>query len=455
MISADSPSTVAAGRSETWKWYVCILLLMATVVNYMDRLTVNTLAVEIRQDFDLDEEEYGHLELGFGLAFATGSLVFGALVDRVGVFWIYPVALIGWSMMGFFTGLSRTYSELLLLRIGLGLFEAGHFPCGLKTVQLLMAPRDRAMGNSLLQSGTAIGAVLAPQLIRALMDKTGDWRLPFLVIGAGGCAWVVFWLASVRPRDLQSGVRYSTPMREAFASAEVPGASADRTAPRVASFWEVICTQRFLGLMVMVICINLNWHLFRVWLPLFLRESRGYTRDEMLNFITFYYMASDLGVMCAGAASSWLVRRGSGVFGSRMWAFGFCALLTTTTTIAALLPKGPLLMASLLLVAFGGLGCFATYYSLTQDLSRRHQGKVSGLLATSTWLVTAAFHPIFGRYLVRTHNYDLVVGAMGWLPMIALVAVLILWRNRPAETPAEAAPEPPPEPAEPLPAGKA
>ena len=81
------------------------------------------------------------------------------------------------------------------------------------------------------------------------------------------------------------------------------------------------------------------------------------------------------------------------------------------------------------MVAFGGLGSYAAYYSMTQDLSYRHQGKISGALSTITWLVTAAFHPIFGDYLDRTKHYDLVVGVMGWLPMVALVAVLLLWRN--------------------------
>ncbi len=404
-------------RSSLWKWYVCVILLLATVVNYMDRLTANTLSIEIQQAFALNDKEYGYLELGFGLAFAAGSLFFGYLVDRLGVYWLYPVVLVGWSLMGILTGLSRTYGELLVLRTLLGLFEAGHFPCGLKTVQLLLEPRDRAMGNSLLQSGTAVGAILAPQVIKLLLrDHPDGWRLPFLVIGAGGCLWIVLWLVSVRPRDLHSA-----------AAADPRPTVEDKTGR---TFLEVVWTPRFLALAIMVVCINLNWHLFRVWLPKFLREARGYERDAMLDFTTFYYIAADIGALGAGAAATWLARRRLSVFGSRMAVFAFCCLLTTLTTAAAWLPAGRLLLAALLLVAAGGLGAFATYYSLTQDLSRTHQGKVSGLLATTTWLSTAAFHPLFGHYLDQTHNYDRVIGASGWLPMIALVAVLLLWHRR-------------------------
>ena len=187
-LAADAPLDVpSGGRSATWRWAICVLLMLATVVNYMDRLTVNNLSIEIQRAFDLNDREYGYTELGFGLSFAAGSLLFGWLVDRMGVYWLYPVVLIGWSAMGFLTGLSHSFRELVALRCLLGLFEAGHFPCGLKTVQLLLAPRDRALGNSLLQGGTALGAIIAPQAIKLLMtDGDSGWRRPFLVIGAGG-----------------------------------------------------------------------------------------------------------------------------------------------------------------------------------------------------------------------------------------------------------------------------
>ncbi len=416
MIAADAPPV--PGRSTTWRWYICFLLLLATVVNYMDRLTANTLAIEIQREFQLDNEQYGQLELAFGLAFAAGSLLFGWLVDRVGVFWLYPVALVGWSAMGFLTGLSRSFRDLMILRALLGLFEAGQFPCGLKTIQLLLAPRDRALGNSMLQSGTALGAIIAPQVIKMLLNSSGSsWRMPFLVIGAGGCAWVILWFGSIRPRDL---VATDKPSDQA---SEHPGWM---------SFFRVVWSARFLALAIMVVCINLNWHLFRVWLPKFLREARGYERNDMLNFTTIYYIAADLGALTAGAVTGLLARRGFTVFSARMWVFAACCVMTTLTTAAALLPAGPFLLGALLVVAFGGLGSYAAYYSLAQDLSRTHVGKVTGLLSTITWLVTAAFHPVFGRYLDRTKSYNLVVGAMGWLPLVALVAVMALWKPREA-----------------------
>ena len=335
-----SEPLAGAGRSQAWRWSICVLLLLATVVNYMDRLTANTLATEIQAQFHLKDKQYGDLELGFGLAYAAGSLLFGWAVDRMGVYWLYPAVLVGWSAMGYLTGLSRSYQELMALRILLGFFEAGHFPCGLKTIQLLLRPRDRAMGCSLLQSGTALGAVLAPQVIKLLVtDGPGGWRRPFLVIGAGGTAWVALWLLSIRPRDLR------------------PGAAVTRAEPDKPDdgpgFWALVFSPRFLALTIMILCINMNWHIFRVWLPKFLRDGRGYGRDAMLDFTTYYYLAADLGALAAGAASTWLSRRGLSVYASRMAAFA--RLLRADDghdRRGAVLPSGPLLAG---LAAAGGL----------------------------------------------------------------------------------------------------
>src|SRR5882724_8868441 len=88
-------------RSASWKWWACGLLLCASAINYMDRQTLTNAAVRITHQFQLSQEQYGNLELGFGWALAVGSLLFGFLADRFPVRWVYPAALLLWSAMGF------------------------------------------------------------------------------------------------------------------------------------------------------------------------------------------------------------------------------------------------------------------------------------------------------------------------------------------------------------------
>ena len=162
------------------------------MINYMDRQTLANLSVRITDEFQLSQEEYGNIEFVFGWGFAIGSLAFGILADRINVRLLYPLVLLGWSAMGFITGLTHGYATMLVCRALLGFFEAGHWPCALRTTQCILSRSDRMMGNSVLQSGASLGAVFTPLIIRSIIGANtapGAWRTPFLVVGAVGVAW--------------------------------------------------------------------------------------------------------------------------------------------------------------------------------------------------------------------------------------------------------------------------
>ena len=176
-----------------WHWWVSGLLLLATMINYMDRQTLSNLAVRVQSSFNLSDEQYGDFEVVFGLSFAVGSLFFGILADRVSVRLLYPFVLVAWSAVGIATGLTTGYRSMLVCRGLLGFFEAGHWPCALIVTQTLMNRSNRAMGNSILQSGASLGAILTPLIIVLMVGKRvaasqdqSEWRLPFIVIGGVG-----------------------------------------------------------------------------------------------------------------------------------------------------------------------------------------------------------------------------------------------------------------------------
>ncbi len=204
MPSSLSDSTLLV-RNRSWKWWICGLLLLATLVNYMDRLTLNQMAKPIMAEFALDAREYGQLESAFGVAFALGAILMGWLVDRRNVRGVYAAAVLLWSLAGFLTGLAQGFATLLICRFLLGLAESGNWPCALRTTQRILPPSERAMGNGLLQSGAAVGAVLTPLVVLVLFreDKPDTWRYPFLAVGVLGLLWVAGWLLSVRRQDLR------------------------------------------------------------------------------------------------------------------------------------------------------------------------------------------------------------------------------------------------------------
>jgi ACS family hexuronate transporter-like MFS transporter len=409
------PDCPGVPRSAAWKWLVCGMLLLATMLNYMDRLTLTQTAVEIMDEFDLNNEEYGLLETAFSVAFGLGAILLGTVADQWNVRWVYPVAVLAWSLMGFATGFVESYAVLLGCRFFLGFAEAGHWPCALRTTQHILPPAQRTLGNGILQSGAAIGAIVTPLIVMALMSWTGTWRYPFMVVGSLGLVWVVLWLALVRRDDL------GQPVNVGF-----------RGAVR-ATIWAwravgpTLRDRRFWVLIVVVWTINLTWHYFRVWLPPYLRRVQGYSLNEMNWIMIGYYLATDAGSLTAGFTTLWLTRRGLSVHASRMAVFAVCAMLTTLSFVVPDLEPGPSLVIVLLVIGFGALGLFPNYYSFSQELTVRHQGKVTGLLGFINWQAVAIFQWLVGWSIDQTQSFANVLTVAGFFPLIGLAALIVFW----------------------------
>lgn len=453
----------ASPRTSAWKWWVCGLMLLATMINYMDRLTLNQTAARVMEEVGFNERGYGDLESAFAYAFALGAVLVGSLADRVNVRWLYPIALFAWSAAGFATGLVQGFFGLITCRFLLGLAEAGHWPCALRTTQQILPPAERPLGNALLQSGAALGAILTPLLILTLPTGPGTWRYPFLLVGGAGISWVVLWLVSVRTGDLQSeqGTSAQTPIHLLGVLALLFGVKngvrlipdGPTWLPLTVSFlvsgtgivlvlrwlWGVLRTDaeagqgrrilaRRLGvLVILVIAINSTWHFFRAWLPLFLQKQHDYGEGFMNGFMLAYYVAADLGSLSAGAATLTLARRGCSVHTSRVLVFGVAAVLCLFGAVAAVLPAGQLLLGVLLVIAFGSLALFPNYYSFSQELTTRHQGKTTGALGCCCWLAVAPIHEAVGDLVQRTGSYSVGMAAAGFAPLAALLALVWFW----------------------------
>ena len=403
----------------------------------MDRQALANAAVRITTQFQLNQEQYGNLELGFGYAFAAGSLFFGILVDRFAVRWLYPLVLLLRSATGFATGLVGGYTDLLVCRTMLGFFEAGHWPCAIKTTQRLLDAKDRSMGNSVLQSGTSIGAIITPLIMRALMtEEPGTWRLAFQAIAFVGVVWIIAWFATVRKGDLTGSPAAATATggsRRAEAhpsNSEIrnPKSEIEKDSHTAAaeSPWRALFSRRMLVVLVVVALINTCWQILRAWLPMFLQEGRGYTEPDALYFNSLFFVATDIGCLGAGALTLWLHRRGKAVNAARYATFFLCAVLAALTTFVPWLPKGWPLLAVLLLVGAGVLGLFPVYHAFTQDISPHHQGKVTGVAGVAAWALSP-LQKFYGRLIDQTGSFDLGLALAGWLPIVAFVVLYFLW----------------------------
>lgn len=400
-------------------WLICGLLLLASAINYMDRQTLANASVRITREFGLNNEQYGNVEAWFGYAFAAGSLCFGVLADRLPLRWLYPVIVALWSVVGFATGLVKSYDGLLICRTLLGFFESGHWPCGIKATRLLLSARDRSLGNGVLQSGTSVGAIITPLLMRAMMtEETGSWRGAFQLIGAIGLGWLVLWFLMVKKADLVS-----------------PPESPEQKAAGGESFWKIVCSRRMMVIFGMLACINTTWQILRAWLPKFLQEGRGWLETDALYFNAAWFAATDVGCLGAGALALWFARRGMSVNHSRMIVFTGCGLLVAAAATAPLIAQGWPLIAVLMLAGAGALGLFPIYHAFTQDISGRYQGRITGIAGVVGWILPAWAQRGFGRLADLTGSFNTGFVLAAFLPLVAAAILVLGWgKQDPAES---------------------
>ena len=261
-------------------WGICGLMLLATMLNYMDRQALAQQATEIRGALELTNEDYGRLETGFGLAFAVGGIVDGVHGRPAS-------ASAGFTRRSCWAGRpsgsrpagSRVTASSSLCRVMLGFFEAGQWPCALAASQRLLSRQQPSAGQQHPpERGLAGRDRHAPSSSScSTRGEPGSWRLPFRVIGAAGLVWVVAWLTVIRPRDLEIA---ADPTRDRDSpEPAASGRRACRKADQIEGEPSGTLIRRFLALVVVVIMINFCWQYFRAWMPMMLEKEHGYTQQ--------------------------------------------------------------------------------------------------------------------------------------------------------------------------------
>src|SRR5436190_6115533 len=179
------------------KWQLCIVLFLATTLNYLDRQTMSILAPALQKELQLGNADLGWLFAVFYYAYTFSQMAVGPILDRSNLRWAFAWAVFLWSLVSVLTGLANGFIALLIFRLALGGVESANWPAGMRVVARLLVPRERALGNGIFTSGTSVGALVAPGLILGISAFFG-WRWAFVLIGSLGAVWICGWLLMTR-----------------------------------------------------------------------------------------------------------------------------------------------------------------------------------------------------------------------------------------------------------------
>ena len=186
-------------RISNLRWWIAGLLASATALAYVDRQTLPLVVGEIQKVFPISNQQYGNLQFTFILAYGIMYAGAGKVTDVVGSRWGFFAIIVWWSAANLFQADHFEHQAGWALDCFFsGLVRAECFPAGAKVISEWFPARDRSLAFGILNTGSGIGATIAPPLIAAIVLRL-NWRWVFFLTGAAGFAWAVMWLVVYRP----------------------------------------------------------------------------------------------------------------------------------------------------------------------------------------------------------------------------------------------------------------
>ncbi|MBK7926964.1 MAG: MFS transporter [Bryobacterales bacterium] len=188
-----------AALSRHYRWWIVTLLFLSTVINYIDRQTLSVLAPLIKTEQGWNNQDFGLIVISFRIAYTIGQSLSGRMVDRLGTRRGLSLAVAWYSIVAMATPLATGLRGFCAFRFLLGLGESANWPAATKAVSEWFPKRERALAVGIFDSGSSIGAALAPAIVLGITAWSGNWRWAFVLTGSLGFLWLL-GLAPLRRR---------------------------------------------------------------------------------------------------------------------------------------------------------------------------------------------------------------------------------------------------------------
>ncbi len=391
------------------------LAFAATVINYLDRQTLSVAAPVLREQFHMSNVAYSRVVFAFLLAYTIMNGVSGPLIDKLGTRLGYALCIAWWSVAAILHALARGALSLGIFRFLLGMGEAGNWPAGVKVVAEWFPPRERAFACGVFNSGSSVGAILAPP-ITALILLTLGWRAAFLAIGAAGLIWLLFWWPI-----------YRTPANAAEEAAPQRTTTPVLELIRIRFVWAFTLSKIFMDPV---------WYFYIFWFPEYLKNARHFDMVAIGRYAWIPFVVAGVGNFAGGGLSAWLLRRNFSTTAARKISITLFAALMTSAIPAVLVPDAWAAIGLVSLAMAGYTGCLANMLAMPGDVfPQQAVASVYGLASVGSGFGGMLFTLITG-WVVDHYSYTPVFIGFGIVP---LVCALIMWTLMGPLTPSEPA----------------
>jgi ACS family hexuronate transporter-like MFS transporter len=399
------------------QYVVAAMLFLATMINYLDRVALGVVSVEIRKDFQLGDADYGHIVALFLVAYAIMYAGSGMLIDRLGTKRGFAVFIAGWSAAQLLHAAAVGKWSLAACRFGLGLFEPGNWPAAAKAVSEWFPAKRRALGVGIFNAGSSLGGAIGQPMVGFLTIHYG-WRGAFVVTGMVGFVWLLMWLILYDPPHRNRWLKQSE-YDELKDEIRTPAELESKTR----ADWRKVISQR--GCWVLIFARFFTdpvVYFILFWLPAYLRAERGFDLAMVSKYAWLPFIFGDIGYITGGWISGKLMERGWPMAKARKTILIAGAALMPLGIFAPMVPSGELAIAVTCVMYMGHALWISNLLTIPTDVFKANEvGMASGFtgmggaianLGTGYLVASAGYSPIFW---IAGLMHPLSLGLVLWL----------------------------------------
>ncbi len=407
------PDILTENKPLRMRWVMIGFAFLATVLNYIHRLSFNYLSADGELRKMIPDDAFGYIGTAFFIAYMLSNAFSGLVIDRLGTRIGYSLCMAFWTTAGLFHAFAVTPLQFGICRFLLGIGEAGNWPAALKLTGEWFPPRERSTASGIFNSGSALGAIIVPPLV-AVMATSYGWQYTFIILAIFGYLWLaVFWFV------------YYT-----------PGQTAEETKARIIPPFKLLKNKFVSRLLLAKIFIEPVWYFVTFWIGRYLADVHHWELKQIGWFAMIPFIMADVGNIIGGYFTQFIIKKGMAIPQARRLALGLAGILMALPLLLA-----PLVVTTPMsgLIVFGLSGFGYTAYTanalaLTADVvPKSSSASAWGLACIGNGIGGAIFQALSGitlkSFSVSTSYaaaYNILFLGFGILVVIGMIILLFL-----------------------------
>ncbi len=395
------------------RWVMISFAFVATVLNYLQRLSFNYLTAKGPLHDLIPDDAFGYIASAFFIAYMISNAFSGFVIDKLRTRIGYSLSMALWTTASVLHALAKSPFQFGFFRFLLGIGEAGNWPAAIKLTSEWFPPNERSTASGIFNSGASVGAVVAPPLI-AFLGTTYGWQVTFVVIGVSGYLWLAsFWFIYYTPKKVAKEVkaRIIPPLR--------------------------LLKNRFVsGLTLSKVFMDPVWYFITFWIGRYLADVYGWNLAKIGWFAMFPFIVSDFGNILGGLFTQYIIKNGIEIPKARKLSVTiFGLIMALSLLLGPFVIKGP--TGALIILAIAGFG-YAAYTANTMAfpadvVPKSATASVWGIASVGAGLGGVIFQSVSGvtiKNLSTNFDYTIAYNAVfigyGLIALIGLAIVLFL-----------------------------